>query len=647
MTNEKKQAIGKFIVVILGVAIVCFLLLPFLDTSSPSNTQQTKKATPQIFTSNPLSELVKKVYSLFARNAKKQANAQQQPLAAVPITNTAMPAQTPTRADTNAPVNIDATYNYEGAEFVDDSGDWILVQQTMPDSSQRGMHEINTSDSAYDKYVRQERAAKWTGRPAAPAQPQIPDSKWARMWQPIKKFFGLDQEDTRLASAGQPRQATAQLGRSEALTNNQNKQARDFAKAGLSMGDIDESNFDSSAVNPVLDILLYHPEKSIDNTVKNLKDTARNILDPKEYKEFESFIDKRGEQAKVELNQAFLQQLQGQAENDLMVDPTLAANTLMAVEQLPDGAAELASSSCGDNQPAVSSAFHGSNSCSINGPAVFPPYDHQANKQAAEEAGKLAKQQLQQTLAAISGRPSNPNVRMAFISAVVTNGQNPFQQIQESAEPGQQKSLGQKVYEMYQNFSWESEGCSSGTCFLTASPYSTAYELQDTAQSAGVNLYEIPARKTDMNKFMEYVLDSDQLTDEEKDRVLEPTFDMSKYTTSWRFVSADTKIPDNVMIHALTPSVGLEVANQGYSAARIIAGAPGYADLTQGSAPVDEGRKITTNTANHITQAREIVNASNKKLSQEGSEQLVKKGAEATVKNMSTDLKNLDAAMGL
>ena len=187
MNDQKKKTIGKVIIVILGVAIVGFLLLPFLDNSS--TTTQAKKATPQIFTSNPLSSLVRKVYGLFARNSKKRAAA-----ARMAYEQTKQGILTDgVRADdlhaNSLPgsTQVNATYDqYADAEFINEDGEWILVRQTTPESSQRGMHEINTSDSAYDRYVRQARAARWTGHTATPQQ-EIPDSKWARMWNPISR----------------------------------------------------------------------------------------------------------------------------------------------------------------------------------------------------------------------------------------------------------------------------------------------------------------------------------------------------------------------------------------------------------------------------------------------------------------------------
>ena len=77
--RDKCKSAGKLIVVILSLAILFFLLLPFLDNSAPASGEANgKKASPQIFTSNPLSDLVQKVYNLFAHNHSHEKS--QQPL---------------------------------------------------------------------------------------------------------------------------------------------------------------------------------------------------------------------------------------------------------------------------------------------------------------------------------------------------------------------------------------------------------------------------------------------------------------------------------------------------------------------------------------------------------------------------------------
>ena len=54
-SKQKAKIAGKIIIIVLSMAILFFLLLPFLENPAASETSNGKKASPQIFTSNPLS----------------------------------------------------------------------------------------------------------------------------------------------------------------------------------------------------------------------------------------------------------------------------------------------------------------------------------------------------------------------------------------------------------------------------------------------------------------------------------------------------------------------------------------------------------------------------------------------------------------
>ena len=69
--SDKAKNTGQFVVIMLCFAIIFFLLLPFLEDPAAVAAAQSKKATPQIFTSNPLTELARKIYSLFGPRYRK------------------------------------------------------------------------------------------------------------------------------------------------------------------------------------------------------------------------------------------------------------------------------------------------------------------------------------------------------------------------------------------------------------------------------------------------------------------------------------------------------------------------------------------------------------------------------------------------
>ncbi len=256
--SNKAKTVGKCVVVLLCAAIVFFLLLPFLETSAPAvSSEQGKKASPQIFTSNPLSELVRKVYSLFAG---KQKQPKETPPALYAEGEIYPPEQESTeiryagteylpaeQADPSSTTTsyFPENYDYDDARFINEEGEWVLVQQTAPEAAQRGMHDINASDSAYDKLVRLERAAKYTAGPA-PKQPAIPDSKWARLFNPIKSFFGIETPSAAQTRPLHDAQAWA-LASSEGIDYSRRRPTERFASGSLNMGKNTSSGPDNAA----------------------------------------------------------------------------------------------------------------------------------------------------------------------------------------------------------------------------------------------------------------------------------------------------------------------------------------------------------------------------------------------------------------
>ena len=200
LKSDKAKTAGKFIVIMLCFAILFFLLLPFLDNPDAASGEKNKKAIPQIFTSNPLSDLVRKVYAMFTRNQKRApapletgellAYGGQQP-GLDPAARYSAAANEKENAFTFSASNDENDEAYNDATVVNEDGEWILVRQTAPEAFQRGMHEVNSSDSAYDKYIRLQLNSKYAEVP----QHHYPQSKWARMWKPLKRFLGFDEQN--------------------------------------------------------------------------------------------------------------------------------------------------------------------------------------------------------------------------------------------------------------------------------------------------------------------------------------------------------------------------------------------------------------------------------------------------------------------
>lgn len=214
----------KIALIVCCAAFFLFLLLPFLETPAPKTAakNETAKAEPQIFTSNPLTELVGRI----ARFFRTRQNAEEKQKNAVRMTaNQADEVFGKPQGDTmyasaqSAGAGTGMFSGGDGAAYADaylqnEEGDWVLIRQTSPEGSTRGMHEINVKDNAYDRFITQERQARFTPVMRIPAvKEEVPDSRLARVFNPIKRLFGFGEKpaaqgavqgtrnDDRLASA--------------------------------------------------------------------------------------------------------------------------------------------------------------------------------------------------------------------------------------------------------------------------------------------------------------------------------------------------------------------------------------------------------------------------------------------------------------
>ena len=194
-----KIKIAKITFLVICVGAFLFLLLPFLQTTPPPEPAQLKTQ-PQIVTDNPLTAIAKRLRALFGgkeRTARRHAGTVDKPAlrpadeflaAAVPHT----PGEPLSSNEPARPVQVppdEEPFDFGDAALQTDQGEWVLIRQTAPQSGQPGMHEVNVHDNPYDRYIKQERAAR--ALPQTPRQ-EIPDSKWARLIRPVKQFFGLD-----------------------------------------------------------------------------------------------------------------------------------------------------------------------------------------------------------------------------------------------------------------------------------------------------------------------------------------------------------------------------------------------------------------------------------------------------------------------
>lgn len=232
------RKIAKIFLFVCSIALILFLLLPFLETTSPQKNSANgtdTKAQPQIFTSNPLTELVGRIARFF--NKRQTADEQPRPMSAAAADEMFGPAQeSPLYASADNPQGSAPPASQFSADAyaansypADEDGDWVLIRQTAPEGATRGMHEINVKDNAYDRYVTQERQAHFTPVLRRPtAQQEVPDSRLARIFNPIKHLFGAGEKSAASgalradASAGTAARGSSSSG----MDRNKEKSAR-------------------------------------------------------------------------------------------------------------------------------------------------------------------------------------------------------------------------------------------------------------------------------------------------------------------------------------------------------------------------------------------------------------------------------------
>lgn len=306
-----KKTAGKIILIVCCVAVIAFLLLPFLETAAPNKTAGAgKKATPQIFTSNPLTDLVNRIARFFGASRGAQ-----QP----PQTLTAQQAADQFGASANGEAYADARasgnyisteetpnagrrYNYGDASLQTEEGDWVLIRQTTPDGVNPGMHEVNSQDNAYDAYMRQERAARFTPAARMKQRKAVPDSKLARFFNPIKRFFGFDDPEEKLPNADiWDDEQAAMLASSDGFGRSRGQNGSSFAQGGnMDISGIGGGLPGGESSGETASLLSYlDPDAALDQVADFQADSKYpNPKNPQEQKAKEDYRKQRREEAR-------------------------------------------------------------------------------------------------------------------------------------------------------------------------------------------------------------------------------------------------------------------------------------------------------------------------------------------------------------
>ena len=344
-----KKIIFKTGFILLCVGVVVFLLLPFLETTTPApSTSNMDQA--QVVTENPLNAISKRIASLFGLNKERKqktlpgqtnvaansadgttenannissASADWRASANTPRTSaTTREAPNAAQSQTIEVPPHNSASDYENASFQTDDGEWVLVQQTAPEHSAPGMHEVNVHENPYDQYVHQERARSFG--PQMPKQ-EIPDSKWARIIQPVKNLlgFGKSSEEpsvsTRAAQHANNEKGLSLGAGSDKLASNKGNESSSFSQVRLPTPDI--TPIEWSMLTPREQ---QESEKSDSSSDKsNAREVAEalgnakfpNPRTPKERQQREDFINQKEAELLQRMDEALLQVLTTNSKN--------------------------------------------------------------------------------------------------------------------------------------------------------------------------------------------------------------------------------------------------------------------------------------------------------------------------------------------
>jgi len=656
-TTQKKKGAKKYIVIVLTMAILIFLLLPLMDDSTEQNgaASSKKKAIPQIFTSNPLSKLVRQVYHMLAGQNRRQngmmaARTENDVFIDADITRAAGQQLYDEQNDSVSSASY-ASNGYVQNEY----GEWVLVPQTAPVSSQRGLHEVNASDTAYDRLVRSERQAKWTGQAA---KPEIPQSKWARFWKPIKEFFTGKEDTEVLANAGPNSVKTGAFGSRGRSGSNDSNAPRVPGSYGRNMSnqnyafDIGGTNANSDAI---LSSLLIEPNQAIENMSKKMLKTAQEMLTEKDFNGFQKTENDAKKAAFEKMGQLLLTKLQTDAQ-DTKPDPGIAANFLVPAANNPDEALAQTQllnikSDCGTHS--FQSAFHtpastsdGTISCAV------PTLPYQSDPEAIAQSRLESKEKFSE----IFSIPNDvPDIPVLVVLGVTQAGENPFlpkrQENTENTDSADDLSLNEKIYNRYIDWLFEKQGCKENPCVITASKWYNGMDLKDSLASGAMKPILL-SPSTDMDSEFMDVLYQDPTIDQEF--LLSGKFSLDPYLSAYNVVplqDVQEQFSKEYMeahpeqrfaqVYTLTSADALELVNsKAVPAHRVFYGPSdrsSFQESARGADPQKQGKAMVEQLANSIQQKHAIYKQIAAQYQAQTGKELMRRSANKAMQDMKNE----------
>lgn len=493
---------------------VLFLLLPFLQAPNTAKEGSSTQAVPQIFTSNPLTDLAHTIYNMLAgrRSAKTHANAGQLAAASWASDATGNTLQQRYSAEkTNASTQNAAGTAGQGHSFksvAEDTSEgqeeWVLVHQTAPEAAERGMHDIKVSDTPYDRYVRM-REAQAHAASSQTDQQEIPDSRWARLWQPVKQLFGLGQEGDSISPSSRPDKAqlpqnwqlASAAGRknaSRAPNTSSNQSAIPGWFGGQSYGwpaSIEEDSL----------ISILMPERAADSVTEAILQQAEKTLNKQEMDRLRKQLEDTKRQALTEAKQNFqnkLEQLVAGQQEENLVPKTI--------------------SSCAKGSEGGSGGTYDKNDwCGLERPEKPP-------QALVDQLHQQRKAELEQYIGLTRPLPDAPKI-LVFLGTTDQIDLPPEHSIEAADEDADTQALqrANQMSKQFYDFMLAQKGCQDQRCYWVGNAVQPGNpRLRNSIEAAGLDFLGDPNGVfQDMAKqYMEYLLDAPE-TDETTQAIID------------------------------------------------------------------------------------------------------------------------------
>ncbi len=661
--TQKKKTAKKYVVIVLTVAILFFLLLPLLDdsTTTDGTTPDKQKAIPQIFTSNPLSKLVRQVYNMLA--GKKRANGRAVVVARADAGQVEMDVTRAASQQLNAEQRdsvSDGTYGHPDYILLDE--DWALTQQIAPESSQRGLHEVNASDSAYDRLIRSERQAKYAG---VANKQEIPQSKWARFWKPIKKFFTGEDDTEMLAAADGPNgvkvggfgsKGSSEFGDGAARTPGW------YGAAGANWN-MPGAGYTGSAADPngLLATLLINPDQALQNMSKQMKDLAGRLLNSEDRQKFEQNERDIRMRALKEAREIINQQL-SQAAGNTLPRPEVAGEFLLTSLEGNEQDSILTGAGCGSGRQAQT-AFHAKQSSD----SCMPVDPYESNSEEVNRSHMENQQKFIQNMSQKFDIPPNVpwrDIPVLVVVGMIQPGENPFNPDQPQLgqnDIGQTQPDDKIIYDKFIDWMLEKQGCKDNPCVITAATSYPGKDLKDSLTSGAMQPVTLGPTAQELTEAFKNDFQGMPAPSRLKEAVAADNFSLDPYLPAFNVTPVKTVQeqfahkpgePNFTQAYTLTAATAKQLADQNILSPFQVF----YGDTNESSFSVngfeinaqEQGNMMSDQLINALNQRHEVLDNIAAKYEKETGVEITKSSAKRALKNLKENAsKDLDQQMGL